>query len=71
MSRKIFESRFFLEKSDYPDSDAEVKINGFSPQYAFSNALRLLALLVEEFEHVVTEENKFKCGAKKPGKALL
>ena len=67
-----------METSDYQDSVARIKINGFSPQYgfstqyAFSSVMLEIELLNEEFKLVVAEENKFKYGAKeKKGIALF
>ena len=51
---------FFLEISDYQDSDAMHKINGSSPQYSSTSVLISIEFLMGEFELVVAEVYEFE-----------
>ena len=60
-SPKILEKRFLVEILYYQDANATNKINGSSALYSSTNVFQI-EFLIEEFEHVVAEQNKFENG---------
>ena len=64
-SRIIFDKKFYFETSDYQDSAATNKINGFATQHTSTIVLFSIGFLMEKFELVVAAENKFEYWAKK------
>ena len=71
MSRKIMEKRF-LKFLDYQETDATNKINGYSPQNSSgASVLFWTEFMMEEFELVVAEEDRFEKGANQEKVALV
>ena len=56
ISRKIKIKMFFLELSDYQDTDAREKNKGSLVEYSFTRIVFLVEFLMEEIEQVLDEK---------------
>ena len=52
------------ESSDFQDSEAQNKINGFSPQYSGASLMFEIGFLMEEIEFLVAKEYTFELCSK-------